>query len=96
MTTAHHFIGNQWVAPSSGGTIAVINPSTGLEFARIARGNAADIDAAVKAARKAFDTTWRRVGPVERGRILARLGQLERLLGEHSNTGAKQISPSGT
>ncbi|AJZ57010.1 aldehyde dehydrogenase family protein [Paraburkholderia fungorum] len=76
MTTAHHFIGNQWVAPSSGGTIAVINPSTGLEFARIARGNAADIDAAVKAARKAFDTTWQRIGPVERGRILARLGQL--------------------
>ena len=44
---ALHFIGNDWVAPRSGQTLAVIDPCDGREFARIARGNADDIDAAV-------------------------------------------------
>jgi aldehyde dehydrogenase (NAD+) len=48
---AHHFVGNRWVAPNSDQTIDVIDPSDGGSFARIARGNAADIDAAVTAAR---------------------------------------------
>jgi len=72
----HHFIGNQWVTPSTGETIAVFNPSNGKEFTRIARGNANDVDVAVRAARHAFDERWSSIGPVERGRLLARLGRL--------------------
>jgi aldehyde dehydrogenase (NAD+) len=53
-TTAgsHHFIGNRWVPSSSGQTIDVIDPSDGAPFAKIARGNAADVDAAAHAARR--------------------------------------------
>jgi len=46
---SHHFIGNRWVASATGQTIDVIDPSNGEPFAKIARGNAADIDAAVAA-----------------------------------------------
>jgi len=93
MAIAHHFIGNRWVTPASGASIAVFNPSTGQEYTRIARGTAADVDFAVNTARQAFDEKWSRVGPVDRGRLLARLGRLvqenqELLAGiESQNTG---------
>jgi aldehyde dehydrogenase (NAD+) len=73
----HHFIGNRWVAAASGQTLDVIDPSDGKPFARIARGNAADIDRAVAAARAAFgdcgDGVWGRLSAAERGRLLAKL-----------------------
>jgi len=72
----HHYIGNRWVSPASGDTIAVRNPSTGQEYTRIARGDATDIDLAVRTARSAFNEKWSRIGPVDRGRLLARLGHL--------------------
>jgi len=67
------FIANRWVATASGDTLPVVDPSTGLEYARIARGAAADIDAAVIAARAAFDGAWGRLAAVERGRMLMKL-----------------------
>jgi aldehyde dehydrogenase (NAD+) len=74
---AHHFIGNHWVASNTGQTIDVVDPSDGKAFARIARGNAADIDAAVAAARRAlgdtFDGDWGRLSATERGRLLMKL-----------------------
>lgn len=80
MTT--HFINNQRVPGSSGETIAVLDPSDGLVFAHIARGNAEDIRAAVAAARAAADGgAWSRLAPVERGRLLHRLS--EALLAHH-------------
>ena len=74
---SHHLIGNRWVASSTGQAIDVIDPSDGAAFAKIARGNAADIDAAVNAARRAlgefFDGSWGRMTAVERGRLLMKL-----------------------
>jgi aldehyde dehydrogenase (NAD+) len=74
---AHHFVGNRWLASSTGQTIEVIDPSDGEPFARIARGDAADIDTAVTAARRAigdsFDGDWGRTTATERGRLLMRL-----------------------
>ncbi len=74
---SHHFIGNRWVASASSQTIDVIDPSDGAAFAKIARGNAADIDAAVLAARRAlgefFDGPWGRMTATERGRLLMKL-----------------------
>jgi NAD-dependent aldehyde dehydrogenases len=67
------FIGNRWSAPASGATIPVFDPSTGLEYARIARGGKEDILRAVTAARRAFEGTWGKMAPVERGRIISRL-----------------------
>ena len=67
------FINNRWVAPAGGQTLPVMDPSTGLEYARIARGGAADIDAAVSAARAAFEGSWGRLPAMERGRLLMKL-----------------------
>jgi aldehyde dehydrogenase (NAD+) len=68
-----HFIGNRRVAPSTGESIAVIDPSTGQVFEALARGNAADIDLAVRAARNAYDGAWGRLSAAERGRLLYKL-----------------------
>jgi aldehyde dehydrogenase (NAD+) len=70
-----NYIGNENVASSSGLTLPVIDPSDGQPFDQIQRGNAADIDAAVSAARDCFETTWQKIGPVERSRLLHKLSQ---------------------
>jgi aldehyde dehydrogenase (NAD+) len=48
------FIGGQWVAPASGETFETINPATRAVLARVAQAGAADVDAAVRAARDAL------------------------------------------
>ncbi len=70
------FIAGDWVAPRTGETLPAEDPSDGTEFARIAAGGAADVDAAVEAARAALDGAWGRATAAERGRALARLGRL--------------------
>ena len=69
-------IDGAWRELLGGGTIAAINPSDGSSFGSLARGTAEDVDAAVRAARAALDGEWGRMPAFERGRILARLGQL--------------------
>jgi aldehyde dehydrogenase (NAD+) len=49
------FINNQWVKPASGKYLDSINPSTAKPLAQVAAANSADVDAAVAAARAAFD-----------------------------------------
>ena len=71
---AQVFIGGRW--RRAGDTLPVENPSTGEVMAQIARGSAADIDDAVTAAQAARDGEWGRLSATERGRILARIGQL--------------------
>ena len=67
---AAHFIANAWRAPASGDVLPMIDPSDGAQFATIARGNAQDVDAAVRAAQSARDGAWGHVSPAERGRAL--------------------------
>ncbi|EKF20573.1 aldehyde dehydrogenase family protein [Nitratireductor pacificus] len=67
----------------SGERIDVLSPSDGRVFATIPAANAADVDLAVKAARRAFDEEpWSRMPAVERGRCLTRLFQLVEKNGE--------------
>ena len=73
---SHCLIGGQWAPCASGQTLPLVNPSDGTALCQIARGGAADIDAAVAAARSAFDGAWGRTTAVERGRILYRIGAL--------------------
>jgi aldehyde dehydrogenase (NAD+) len=73
-TPAQHYIGNRWQAPASRAELPMVDPSDGAPFAAIARGNAADIDTAVRAAQAARDGAWGRLAPAEKGRVLARLG----------------------
>ena len=69
-------IGGRWIAPQTGDTIDLINPSDGSALTAIAAGGAADIDAAVGAARRAFDNSWSQSTATERGRILSKLSAL--------------------
>ena len=69
-------IGGAWVAPAGGQTLSLMNPSTGEQIGEIARGQEADVDAAIDAARRAFEGGWARTPAAERGRILMRLGKL--------------------
>lgn len=73
--TEQVYIDGSWRKPASGETIPVIAPSDGKEFARIARGGAADVDAAVKAARRAFEGAWGKTTALERGRLLMKVGE---------------------
>ncbi len=56
-------------------TLDVVCPSDGAPFATIPRSGAAEVDAAVHAARAAFEGDWGRLTAIERGRLLMKLGQ---------------------
>ncbi len=80
------FIAGRWRAGDSGQTLPLVNPSDGSELTRIARGNAADIDAAVRAAQVALEGeggvegdragAWGRLSAIERGRLLMKMSAL--------------------
>src|SRR5262245_32079150 len=70
-------IDGKWVDAASGKTFETPNPATGKVLARVAEGDAEDIDRAVKAARRAFDkSAWPRMNPVARARLLFRIADL--------------------
>ena len=75
MKTYQHFIDGQPVAPASAEYFDTVNPYTGETWARIAKGTAADVDRAVKAARAAFDA-WSAMKPSARGKLLIKLADL--------------------
>lgn len=61
------YIGGEWVAPCEGGTIDVLSAHSEKTIATVAEATNADMDAAVLAARRAFDAgPWARLSPVER------------------------------
>jgi acyl-CoA reductase-like NAD-dependent aldehyde dehydrogenase len=70
-----HFIAGDEVAAASGATFDSLDPSSGEPLATVARGDAEDVDRAVRAARAAL-SAWRGLDPYERGRILQRLAGL--------------------
>jgi phenylacetaldehyde dehydrogenase len=76
-TPRQMFINGQWVDAASGKTFETPNPATGETLARVAEGDAEDINRAVRAARAAFDDgPWSRLTPSDRGRIIWRIGDL--------------------
>ena len=68
-----NYIANASVPSSSGKTIPVLDPSDGQVFEEIQRGNAHDIDVAVRSARDCLELVWSRFSGLERGRLLMRL-----------------------
>ena len=71
------FINGQWADAASGRSFETPNPATGETLARVAEGEAEDIDRAVRAARRAFEEgPWGRMTTSERGRIIWRIGDL--------------------
>jgi len=71
-------IDGERVAAASGRTFDVMNPATGEVMAKVPDAQAADVDRAVKSARRSFDEGWRDVTAQERGRILLRLAEKAR------------------
>jgi aldehyde dehydrogenase (NAD+) len=73
-STFGHFLGGAWTAPRKGALFNVINPASGKVIARVSQGTKADVDAAVKAARKALPA-WQRLTGHERARHLYALAR---------------------
>jgi phenylacetaldehyde dehydrogenase len=70
-------IDGKWVDAVSGKTFETYNPATGEVLARVAEGDRADIDLAVQAARRAFESgPWPDLSPSARGRLLWKLSDL--------------------
>ena len=73
------FIGGEWVDAASGETFDTVDPATGAAWARVPEAGAADVDAAVRAARAALaDPAWADLTPAGRGRLLRRLADVLR------------------
>jgi aldehyde dehydrogenase (NAD+)/phenylacetaldehyde dehydrogenase len=71
-----HLIGGRWVDGLSDATFETVDPATGAVLATLPAGNAADVDRAVRAARTAYEETWRELSPAAKGRCLLRLADL--------------------
>lgn len=69
-------IDGAWRPSAAGETLDTFNPATGLPLASLARGRAEDVDAAVAAARRAFNGPWRRFTPAQRQQVLVRFAAL--------------------
>ncbi|CAE6457605.1 unnamed protein product [Rhizoctonia solani] len=71
------FINNEFVASVTGDTIVTVNPSTEETICTVQAASAKDVDLAVQAARKAFNTTWgKHVSGTQRGTLLYKLADL--------------------
>jgi aldehyde dehydrogenase (NAD+) len=68
------FIGGKFVDAKAGGTFTTVNPATEAPLALVADAGADDVDAAVKAARKAFPT-WAKLAPSERAKVVDRIAR---------------------
>ena len=71
------FINGQWQDAADGRTLAVINPATGKEIGRVAQAGKADLDLALAAAQKGFET-WRDMTAAERSKTMRRAADLMR------------------
>src|SRR5262249_12064432 len=72
-----HFIDNKWVDSSGDGHFDAYNPATGEVLAKVAAGSAADVDKAVKAARRALESKpWNTMDAADRGKLLFKLADL--------------------
>src|SRR5258706_11698315 len=70
------FINGKFVAPTSGKYFESVNPATEQTLTTIAAANEADVDSAVKSARKAYDKVWSKMPGRERGKYLYRIARI--------------------
>src|SRR5262245_38298596 len=69
------FINGEWRDATLGKTLDVVNPATEEVIAQVASAEQADVDAAVAAARAAFDGPWSKLSARERGRLVWKMGE---------------------
>ena len=90
---ANMFINGKSVGAISGTKLAVLSPVDGQQFEEIPRGEAADIDLAVKAANQALEGPWGKMTALERGRLLMKLG--EKVLQHHEELSLLEAKDTG-
>lgn len=100
MTKAQNYINGEWVDGSLG-TLKMINPSHDTLLGYIARSGKVDVDAAVHAARAAYEGEWGRTPALERGRLLHKAATVlfdhaEELAQIESNDTGKPIKQART
>jgi aldehyde dehydrogenase (NAD+) len=84
------FIGGRWVEPKAGGVIEVVSPDTEQVVAIVAEATEPDVDAAVAAAREAFDKgPWPRMEPAARAAVVRKMAEI---LGHRQNEIAKAFN----
>ncbi len=77
LSMPNQLINGRWVPSATGRTVAVHSPANGEQIAEVAAGDVRDVEAAVAAARRAFDEgPWPRMAASERGRYLLRIAAL--------------------
>src|SRR5438132_676735 len=77
VSTQKMLINGKWVDSVSGKTFPTTNPATGETICQVAEGDKADVDLAVKAARKAFESgPWPKMSASQRGKLLNNLAEL--------------------
>jgi len=77
ITPGKLLIGGEWVDAASGKRFDTLNPANGRVLTSVAEGGAEDVDRAVAAARKAFESgPWPKMAPKQRARLLWRIGEL--------------------
>ena len=70
------FINGKFEKPLSKKYFATINPATEEKLSMIAEANAADVNKAVKAARNAYEKTWKKMPPAERAKYIYRIARM--------------------
>jgi acyl-CoA reductase-like NAD-dependent aldehyde dehydrogenase len=70
------FIDGEFADPASGQSFKTVSPSTEEVLAEVAEGDAADVDRAVRAARRAYDRVWSKMSGAERGKYLFRIARI--------------------
>lgn len=75
------FIGGEWLPPGEERTVATVNPATEEVLALVAQASVADVDRAVRAARRGYEKYWRKLRPAERAKYVYRIA---RVLGERA------------
>jgi len=70
------YIGGKWMPPAAGRYFDTVNPATTKVLSQVAEADASDIDAAVRAARTAYERTWSKLSGRERGKYLFRIARL--------------------
>jgi len=70
------FIGGEFVAPEEGRYFESINPATEETLSSVALASSADVDRAVKAARKAYNGAWSKMKAADRGKYIYRIARI--------------------
>jgi len=70
------FIGGEWVPSADDETFATIDPATEESLALVSQASAADVDRAVRAARRGYEKYWRKLRPAERAKYVYRIARV--------------------